>query len=68
MSPALSRILIVLIPEQEHRQFIQALTEYIIEGYYAERGFTVAYAYVMHKALTHNWRPTLWPTIVTTLI
>ncbi|MBI5928209.1 MAG: hypothetical protein HY862_02790 [Chloroflexi bacterium] len=49
--------LMALIPEKERRPFIQALTEDIIEGYYAERGCTAPYAYVVHEALTQDGRP-----------
>ena len=49
--------LMALIPATERRPFIQSLTEAIIERYYAERGCTAPYSYVVHEARTQDGRP-----------
>ncbi|CAG0975614.1 hypothetical protein ANRL2_01987 [Anaerolineae bacterium] len=49
--------LMALIPEKERHSFIQTLTEDIIERYYAERGCTAPYSYVVHEARTQDGRP-----------
>ncbi len=49
--------LMALIPEKERRPFIQSLTEDIIERYYAERGCSAPYSYVVHEARTQDGCP-----------
>lgn len=49
--------LMALLPDKERRPFIQSLTENIIERYYAERGCSAPYSYVVHEAQTQDGRP-----------
>lgn len=49
--------LMTLVPEKDRHPFIQNLTEYIIERYYAERGCSTPYSYVVHEARTQDGRP-----------
>lgn len=46
--------LMALVPEEQHRILLYALTERIVEDYYSERGFDIPeYSFLMHSAQTH---------------